>query len=52
MNEVTTEGTWANVGGVQVSLQSVYLKDCSYESPNGPRLPEQSSLGARNSSST
>jgi preprotein translocase subunit SecB len=27
------------VGGVQISLQSVYLKDCSYESPNGPRLP-------------
>ena len=22
-----------------MSLQSVYLKDCSYESPNGPRLP-------------
>ncbi len=40
MNEVATEGTGANVGGgVQVSLQSVYLKDCSYESPNGPRLP-------------
>ena len=28
-----------HIGGVQVSLQSVYLKDCSYESPNGPRLP-------------
>ena len=39
MNEVRTEGAEANVGGVQVSLQSVYLKDCSYESPNGPRLP-------------
>ncbi len=25
-------------GGVQVTLQNVYLKDCSYESPNGPRL--------------
>jgi preprotein translocase subunit SecB len=25
--------------GPQVSLQTVYLKDCSYESPNGPRLP-------------
>jgi len=32
-------GTGASIGGVQVSLQSVYLKDCSYESPNGPRLP-------------
>ena len=39
MNEVRTEPPQANVGGVQVTLQSVYLKDCSYESPNGPRLP-------------
>ena len=39
MNEVRTPGPEANIGGVQVSLQSVYLKDCSYESPNGPRLP-------------
>jgi preprotein translocase subunit SecB len=39
MNEVRTQEAGANVGGVQVSLQSVYLKDCSYESPNGPRLP-------------
>ena len=39
MNEVTTETTEATSSGVQVSLQSVYLKDCSYESPNGPRLP-------------
>jgi preprotein translocase subunit SecB len=38
MNEVRT-GAGATVGGVQVSLQSVYLKDSSYESPNGPRLP-------------
>ena len=38
MNEIRT-GAGATVGGVQVSLQSVYLKDCSYESPNGPRLP-------------
>ena len=34
MNEVTTPGPEANIGGVQVTLQSVYLKDCSYESPN------------------
>src|ERR1700737_2669572 len=40
MNEVRTEGVEANVGGVQVTLQTVYLKDCSYESPNGPRLPQ------------
>ena len=39
MNEVTAAEPQAEVGGVQVSLQSVYLKDCSYESPNGPRLP-------------
>jgi preprotein translocase subunit SecB len=39
MNEVTAAEPQANVDGVQVSLQSVYLKDCSYESPNGPRLP-------------
>jgi preprotein translocase subunit SecB len=39
MNEVRTAGLEANIGGVQVSLQSVYLKDSSYESPNGPRLP-------------
>jgi preprotein translocase subunit SecB len=24
--------------GVVLALQNVYLKDCSYESPNGPRL--------------
>jgi preprotein translocase subunit SecB len=39
MNEVSTDESQATIGGVQVSLQSVYLKDCSYESPNGPRLP-------------
>ncbi len=39
MNDVKTTEPQNNVGGVQVTLQSVYLKDCSYESPNGPRLP-------------
>ena len=24
--------------GAQLALQSVYLKDCSYEAPNGPRV--------------
>jgi preprotein translocase subunit SecB len=38
MNEVTTAESEANTGP-QLSLQTVYLKDCSYESPNGPRLP-------------
>ncbi|MDE1924518.1 MAG: protein-export chaperone SecB [Gammaproteobacteria bacterium] len=32
----------APAGAVQVTLQTVYLKDSSYESPNGPRLPGQS----------
>jgi preprotein translocase subunit SecB len=39
MNEMRTAGTESGMGSVQVTLQSVYLKDCSYESPNGPRLP-------------
>ena len=39
MNEIRTEPPGPEAGGVQVTLQSVYLKDCSYESPNGPRLP-------------
>jgi preprotein translocase subunit SecB len=39
MNEVRTATPDQNVPGVQVSLQTVYLKDCSYESPNGPRMP-------------
>src|SRR6266403_1893020 len=25
-------------GGAVLALQNVYLKDCSYESPNGPRV--------------
>lgn len=28
----------ANQNGPQLALQSVYLKDCSYEAPNGPRV--------------
>jgi preprotein translocase subunit SecB len=43
MNDVTNEATGAPVAGVQVSLQTVYLKDCSYESPNGPRMPNNQS---------
>lgn len=39
MNEVRTTEPPAGAGGVQVTLQTVYLKDCSYESPNGPRIP-------------
>ena len=39
MNEVSGAVPGSNVSGVQVSLQTVYLKDCSYESPNGPRMP-------------
>ncbi len=30
-----------NATGSQLALQAVYLKDCSYEAPNGPRLDGQ-----------
>ena len=43
MNDLTSEVTGTPVAGVQVSLQTVYLKDCSYESPNGPRVPNNQS---------
>ncbi|HVC01248.1 MAG TPA: protein-export chaperone SecB [Steroidobacteraceae bacterium] len=39
MSEASNNVPDAGAGGVQVTLQTVYLKDCSYESPNGPRLP-------------
>jgi preprotein translocase subunit SecB len=39
MNETRTEPSGGEAAAVQVTLQSVYLKDSSYESPNGPRLP-------------
>ena len=45
MSEVKTAAPQNDVGGMQVSLQSVYLKDCSYESPNGPRLPSNQAVG-------
>ena len=52
MNDVMTPaGPEANIGGVQVSLQSVYLKDCSYESPTG-RGCRTIKDGSRNFSST
>ncbi|MBV9620290.1 MAG: protein-export chaperone SecB, partial [Gammaproteobacteria bacterium] len=28
----------ATADGAVLALQNVYLKDCSYESPNGPRM--------------
>src|SRR5438874_13772432 len=31
-------GTEIPADGAVLALQSVYLKDCSYESPNGPRV--------------
>jgi preprotein translocase subunit SecB len=43
MNEVRAAGPESDISSVQVTLQSVYLKDCSYESPNGPRLPNNQS---------
>ncbi len=39
MNDIVADNTQTTAGGVQITLQTVYLKDCSYESPNGPRLP-------------
>ena len=30
-----------NAAGSQLALQAVYLKDCSYEAPNGPRVDGQ-----------
>jgi preprotein translocase subunit SecB len=43
MEEIKDQTASAIVGGVQLTLQTVYLKDCSYESPNGPRLPNNQS---------
>jgi preprotein translocase subunit SecB len=41
-NETTGDPGAADVRdaltGPQLALQSVYLKDCSYEAPNGPRI--------------
>ena len=39
MNDMTAPAPQTNMGGVQITLQTVYLQDCSYESPSGPRLP-------------
>jgi preprotein translocase subunit SecB len=39
MDEITNQTAGTTVGNVQITLQTVYLKDCSYESPMGPRLP-------------
>jgi len=39
MNDIKPVEQPSSVGGVQIALQTVYLKDSSYESPNGPRLP-------------
>ena len=39
MNDLVSDNAQQSANGVQVTLQTVYLKDCSYESPNGPRLP-------------
>ncbi len=40
MNETAGEMPLPNPAdpGVVLALQNVYLKDCSYESPNGPRI--------------
>lgn len=39
MSEPNAAEQQISTGNVQVTLQTVYLKDSSYESPNGPRLP-------------
>ncbi|HSC07655.1 MAG TPA: protein-export chaperone SecB [Steroidobacteraceae bacterium] len=31
--------TPAQPAGAELILQQIYLKDCSYEAPNGPRIP-------------
>ena len=37
-NEAAGAGDGATGPEVVLALQNVYLKDCSYESPNGPRM--------------
>ncbi|MEP7243652.1 MAG: protein-export chaperone SecB [Gammaproteobacteria bacterium] len=37
-NDLTGAAAGADATAPQLSLQSVYLKDCSYEAPNGPRV--------------
>lgn len=37
-NETAGAGDGATGQEVVLALQNVYLKDCSYESPNGPRM--------------
>ena len=37
-NESDIGGGGMDPNAPQLSLQSVYLKDCSYEAPNGPRV--------------
>jgi preprotein translocase subunit SecB len=43
MSEILDPGSVSGAAGVQITLQNVYLKDSSYESPNGPRLPNNQS---------
>ncbi len=38
MSIETTAGAPADATGPQLALQLVYLKDCSFESPRGPRI--------------
>ena len=38
MENQTTPVANENQNGPQLSVQSVYLKDCSYEAPKGPRV--------------
>jgi preprotein translocase subunit SecB len=40
-NEAAATGAAQQDTGPQLALQAVYLKDCSYEAPNGPRVDGQ-----------
>jgi preprotein translocase subunit SecB len=38
-NTLGSTATPAQAAGAELILQQIYLKDCSYEAPNGPRIP-------------
>ena len=38
-NTPGSTATPAQPAGAELILQQIYLKDCSYEAPNGPRIP-------------
>lgn len=38
-NTLGSTATPGQAAGAELILQQIYLKDCSYEAPNGPRIP-------------